>query len=305
MKTALLLSLLLSFGLFSFGQTRDSQGSNRQDLSILKGEQEAPMLGIHWARGFNPAARALKGSNPDMTYHGGVIMPSTVSEAIFWGSKWSNSSFVGDKITGLDSWYVGFSDSNYAKTSDEYTGSNGQVGPSLTHNGHVIDTSTAASGNSTSAIVAEACKEISNPVDNGYYPVYVDVPRRNAGYCAYHTFGSCHGVTIQVAFFFDLDGDPGCDPQDTSGLHSQGLAADTNSRKLALIRILPALGMIAAAKRTAISALGPSMFPSSCSAMGPSGRFKGSGPITLTTREPATQTAQGREDVSTVTEVSR
>jgi len=260
MKTALLLSLLLSFGLFSFGQTRDSQGSNRQDLSILKGEQEAPMLGIHWARGFNPAARALKGSNPDMTYHGGVIMPSTVSEAIFWGSKWSNSSFVGDKITGLDSWYVGFSDSNYAKTSDEYTGSNGQVGPSLTHNGHVIDTSTAASGNSTSAIVAEACKEISNPVDNGYYPVY---------------------------------------------WRRWPTSADTNSRKLALIRILPALGMIAAAKRTAISALGPSMFPSSCSAMGPSGRFKGSGPITLTTREPATQTAQGREDVSTVTEVSR
>ena len=228
MKTALLLSLLLSFGLFSFGQTRDSQGSNREDLSILKGEQEAPMLGIHWARGFNPAARALNGNNPDMAYHGGLIMPSAVSEAIFWGPKWSNSTFVGDKITGLDSWYAGFGDSNYAKTSDEYTGSNGQVGASLTYNGHAIDTSTAANGSSTSAIVAEACKEISNPADNGYYPVYVDVPRGHAGYCAYHTFGSCHGVTIQVAFFFDLDGDPGCDPQDTSGFHSQGLAALAN-----------------------------------------------------------------------------
>src|SRR4029077_18589662 len=77
-------------------------------------------------------------------------------------------------------------------------------------------------------IVAEVCKEISNPVTNGYYPVYVDVPRGNAGYCAYHTFGSCGSVTVQVAFFFDLDGDRGCDPQDTSGLHSQGLAALAN-----------------------------------------------------------------------------
>jgi hypothetical protein len=30
------------------------------------------MLGIHWARGFDPFVRAAKGNNPDMTYHGGV-----------------------------------------------------------------------------------------------------------------------------------------------------------------------------------------------------------------------------------------
>src|SRR3954466_10810534 len=112
-------------------------------------------------------------SNPNMTYHGGLIMKSTVSEAIFWGPSWANSSFVGDKMTGLDSWYSGFSNSNYAKTSDEYTGSNGQVGPVVTHNGHLVDLSTASNGSSTSAIVSEVCKEIANPVSNGYYPVYV------------------------------------------------------------------------------------------------------------------------------------
>jgi len=221
----LLLSLILSLAVFSFGQTEDSPGSSPQDLSALNGRQDPPRLGIHWARGFDPFARAGKGNNPNMTYHGGVIMPSTVSQAIFWGPSWTNP---GDKITGLDSWYTGFSNSNYAKTSDEYTGSNGQVGPSVTHNGHIIDLSTAANGNSTSAIVAEVCKQITNPVSNGYYPVYVDLKRGNAGYCAYHTYGSCQGVTVQVAFFFNLDGDAGCDPQDTSGLHSQGLAALAN-----------------------------------------------------------------------------
>lgn len=188
------------------------------------------MLGIHWARDFHPFAR-VQGANksrPDMTYHGGVIMKSAVSEAIFWGPSWANSSFSGDKIAGLDSWYGGFGGSNYAKTSDEYTGSNGQVGSSLINDHYLVDTSKAANGSSTGAIVAEVCKEIANPVSNGYYPVYVDVKRGNAGYCAYHTFGSCKGVTVQVAFFFDLDGDAGCDPQDTSGLHSQGLAALAN-----------------------------------------------------------------------------
>ena len=226
MKTKLLLlSLILSLAVFSFGQTEDSQSFSPQDLSTLNGRQDPPRLGIHWARGFDPFARVAKGNSPNMTYHGGVIMTSTVSQAIFWGPSWTNP---GDKITGLDSWYSGFSNSNYAKTSDEYTGSNGQVGPVVTHNGHLVDLSTAANGSSTSAIVAEVCKQITNPVSNGYYPVYVDVKRGHAGYCAYHTYGSCQGVTVQVAFFFNLDGDAGCDPVDTSGLHSQGLAALAN-----------------------------------------------------------------------------
>src|SRR5207302_8606372 len=184
MKTkSLLLSIVLLLGVFSFGQTADSPSSSRQDLSALNTQHEPPMLGIHCALGFNPFARDPKGNSPNMTYHGGVIMPSTVSEAIFWGPSWSNSGFVGDKITGLDSWYTGFSNSNYARTSDEYTGSNGQVGPVVTHDGHLVDLTTAANGSSTSAIIAEACKEITSPVSNGYHPVYVDVTRRNAGYC--------------------------------------------------------------------------------------------------------------------------
>src|SRR5262249_60715196 len=38
----------------------------------------------------------------------------------------------------------------------------------------------------------------------------------------------CGPTPVQFAFFWNLDGDPGCDPQDTSGLHSQGLAALAN-----------------------------------------------------------------------------
>ena len=198
--------------------------------------QEPPVVGITWARGFGPPPEPSGGisvaarRSPLMTYHGGKIMTTAVSDAIYWGPSWSNSTFVGDKITGLDSWYIGFSSSNYARTSDEYTGTNGTVGPVTTHLGHFIDLSTAGNGNSTSAILAEVCKEIVSPDagGNGYYPVYVDTKRGNNGYCAYHSAGTCHGVTVQFAFFFNLDGDPGCDPADTTTGHSQGLAALAN-----------------------------------------------------------------------------
>ena len=74
------------------------------------------------------------------------------------------------------------------------------------------------------------CKVITSPdpSGNGYYAVYTDTPRGNAGYCAYHSVGTCNGVRVQFAYFFKLDGDAGCDPGDTSGLHSQGLAALSN-----------------------------------------------------------------------------
>lgn len=186
-----------------------------------------PMLGIQWAQGVVPPLAPRRGS-PNMTYHGGKIMKTAVTGAIFWGTSWGN--YQGDKFAGTDSWYTGFSNSNYAKTSDEYTGSNGQVAPATTYIGHYIDTSAAGNGNNTSAILAEVCKEITNPdaAGNGYYAVYVDAKRGSNGYCAYHSAGTCHGVNVQFAFFFNLDGDAGCDPGDTSGLHSQGMAALAN-----------------------------------------------------------------------------
>jgi len=209
------------------------------------------MLGIHWARGvdhnfrLHEAGRTAKRS-PNMTYHGGKIMPTATTKAIFWGKSWA--TYTGDKITGMDSWYIGHNGSNYAKTSDEYTGTNGVVTPVSNHQGHIIDTTAASGGNSTSAILAEVCKQVTagnivpDSGGNGYYPVYTDLPRGNAGYCAWHSAGSCSGTAVQFAFFWKLDGDAGCDPSDTSGLHSQGLAALSNvsGHELAEARTDPA-----------------------------------------------------------------
>ncbi len=185
----------------------------------------ADATGVTWTREAN-AQRARRTAN--MTYHGGKIMATAVTKSIFWGTSWAN--FTGDKITGLDTWYTGYSNSNYSGTVTEYTGTNGQVGRATTHQGHVIDTSAATGGSNTAPILAEVCKVITSPdtAGNGFYAVYTDVPRGNAGFCAWHASGKCGSTIVQFAFFFNLDGDAGCDPQDTSGLHSQGLAALAN-----------------------------------------------------------------------------
>jgi hypothetical protein len=188
--------------------------------------------GVIHAKG--ASSRIASRRTVNMTYHGGKILPTVQTKAIFWGPSWANSTFVGDKITGLNSWYSGISASNYARTADEYTGTNGQVGPTATNQGYVIDTSTATGGNSTLAILNEVAKEVTagnitlDPAGNTYVPVYVDVKRGNAGYCAWHTSGTIGSKLVQFGFFFNLDGDPGCDPGDTTTGHSQGLAALAN-----------------------------------------------------------------------------
>lgn len=232
-----LLPLLVCSGALAITATAQGQGNSQTEY--LDAQKEPPMLGIHWARDFQPNPRAAEEAKDakaaagsrrtaNMSYHGGVIMPASVTKAIFWGTSWP--TYSGDKMSGMDLWYSGFSNSNYAKTSDEYTGSNGTVGPMVTHQGHVIDSSAAAGGGSTSAILAEVCKVITSPdpSGNGYYAVYTDKPRGSAGYCAWHSAGTCSGIRVQFAYFFKLDGDAGCDPQDTTTGHSQGLAAIAN-----------------------------------------------------------------------------
>jgi hypothetical protein len=197
-------------------------------------EKGSPKAHVHPVKGARPGG----GGSPLMTYHGGKIMPTAHTYAIFWGTSWNDAGFAGDKIQGLDSFFTGFNGSDYAATNTEYTRIGGQVGSATNHFGHFLDTSPGPTrAPKTSTILAEVCKVAADsngvPPDtdgNSYYAVYTDLPRGHAGYCAWHSFGSCGGKSVQFAFFFDLDGDAGCDPEDspTATGHSQGLAALAN-----------------------------------------------------------------------------
>ena len=195
--------------------------STEQDV----GAQEPHDARIFYARG--NARPGGGGGDPSLLYHGGPVMSSgAYVEPIFWGASWTSP---GDKITGLQSFYGGMGGTSYDATNSEYTdGGGAHVGSGVTVGPTHVDTSPAAkNGQRTSTILAEVCAQISNPVANGYYPVYIDNPRGHAGYCAWHSTGTCGGVQVQFAFFFDLDGDQGCDPGTTGG-HSQGLSALAN-----------------------------------------------------------------------------
>ena len=191
------------------------------------------MLGVFLTREMHSARPRDAKPTANMTYHGGKILPTATTKAFWRGASWA--TFSGDKISGMDSWYTGFGASHYEATVSEYTGTNGAAGSSpTTHQGHYVDTNAETSNGSTSVVLAEICSAISasataiDPSGNGYYALYSDKPRGNAGYCAWHSAGTCGGQPIQFAFFWNLDGDAGCDPQDTSGLHSQGLSAIAN-----------------------------------------------------------------------------
>jgi hypothetical protein len=204
-----------------------NQGQGNQGQGGPPPVAEPPMSGIQWARG--EARPGGGGGSPLLTYHGGPVMTTgAYVEPIFWGS----SGFQADKVAGLQSFYAGMGNSTYDATNKEYTQSGGaQVGSSVTLGATYFDPSAAVkNGSRTSPILAEVCSQVTNPRSDGYYPVYIDQPRGHAGYCAWHSAGQCTsgGPTIQFAFFFNLDGDPGCDPQDDSSLHSQGLAALAN-----------------------------------------------------------------------------
>jgi hypothetical protein len=166
-----------------------------------------------------------------MTWQGGPVLHSSTTGAIFWGSSWGSATFIGDKITGLDGFYGGFGGSNYAITSDEYSDSTGNVTKAVSYVGHTVDTSSVPSraSRSVSKILSEACAQYPQAHANDFYAVYTDLKRGGANFCAWHSYGTCpSGVTIEVAFFFDLDGDAGCDPASTVSSESQGLAALAN-----------------------------------------------------------------------------
>ena len=81
------------------------QGQGNQGQGGPPPVAEPPMAGIQWARG---AARpGGGGGSPLLIYNGGPIMSTgAYVEPIFWGPRWNNASFAGDKMTGLRSFYA-------------------------------------------------------------------------------------------------------------------------------------------------------------------------------------------------------
>jgi hypothetical protein len=206
------------------GGDAPSVSSTSAPLDAAPGKADPPMRGIVWARGTQAAAPG--GQSPDLIYHGGLVMTGgAYVEAIFWGPSWTPGD---EKSNAMGTFYSGLGNTSYEATNTEYTQTGAlPVGTTVTLPttwSHFDPSPAPKTGNKTSAILAEVCKLIKDPRPDGFYPVYVD-STRHGSYCAYHSSATCNGVTIQFAFFYNLDNDPGCDPQDTTTGNSEPVAA--------------------------------------------------------------------------------
>ena len=88
------LVLIALVAMFASGQAWSQNTPSVEDLSKSSGAAP-PMMGIRWAKGFNPNFLASRvraerpKRSPNMTWHGGRIMTTAVTENIFWGPSWA------------------------------------------------------------------------------------------------------------------------------------------------------------------------------------------------------------------------
>jgi hypothetical protein len=179
----------------------------------------------------NAKSSGSRKSSVLLSYHGGSVYHSSQTKAIFWGPEWSNPSFAGDKISGMDQFFEGFGGSKYAYSGTEYSDTSGYVTANSTYLGHVIDTSAAPShALSIGSAISEACKIANNaPLPNTLYLIYTSTGAGNVNYCAWHTWGKCtNGASIQVAYMPNLDSMNGCLIDDSQSGHSRGLSSIAN-----------------------------------------------------------------------------
>jgi hypothetical protein len=217
----------------------DAQGSAvRGDLASFSGDlfvsAEAPQIVLPDRASVVAREASRKaaghgggGSSPLMTAHGGTVLTSNKTMAIFWGA-WNNP---GDIITGLDAFFGGWGNSGMAADSTEYAGSNGQVTKASSYLGHTIDASTVPTkALSTTQAVNEACKITNNNPDPlGVYFIYTSTGAGHVNYCAWHSWGTCsNGKPVQVAYMPNITGIAGCNPGSDVSSESEGLAALAN-----------------------------------------------------------------------------
>ena len=179
---------------------------------------------VFWARGRGPALPL-----GPMTWHGGDVLVASRTFAIYWGSAWNTPAFAGDKITGLTAFLQGWNGSAYAGQLTEYSGANGQITSASTYDGMVIDPSTPPAGAPRGIdLIREVASLVPIPDPRTLYLVYGTTTRGTGPFCGFHMFGAYKRHPVQIAWFFNLDGDAGCDPGDAVTGHSQGLAALAN-----------------------------------------------------------------------------
>ncbi len=304
MKRLLLIPMLLRGG-FAFGQATTA-------ADATAGPQQTagpPMLGIHWARGFEPNARLSHDVNPvagasrrspNMTYHGGKIMPTATTKAIFWGTSWG--SYSGDKMTGMDLVVPRVQHLQLCKDlgrihGNEWPGNAQHQSPQTHVDRHLSALREAAAPPPSwlkyakwlrALIPAATAITLFIPIRRAVVPtIALTTAMEAAGAYRFSSHTSSNSMVTQAATRRT--------PQDCTrrAWRPSQMSAATNSRRRARIPPAQAPGMTHQVKRTVTNAHGPSAPHSSRSRTVPSGRSRASGPTRPTPPARVTPIALG------------
>lgn len=200
----------------------DNLGRNSQ--AVDSDESEAPRH-IHWQRGFAHGS----GGGGNLIDHGGPVLVVDTTYAIWWGSP---SAWPSDTQTGVDALFNGFNGTSFLGIVNQYM--RGGTATS-SFNGNFFDSSSPPNRSpSNSTLAAEVCSVLSAhgvaPSSNAIYFLYTSNFPSHVNFCAFHTSGTCNGVTIQFAYMPNTTGIAGCDPGNLFGCntYSQGTRSLAN-----------------------------------------------------------------------------
>lgn len=188
---------------------------------------EQPTAESWHARAVYNGQGAAKKKNGPLIDHGGAVLASSTTYAIYWGTP---SDFPADLEAGMAALLSGFKHSGYLDIASQYMRG---ATASTTYAGSITDTSAPPrKPPSTSAIAAEVCKLVPAPNPEGVYIVFTsNAP--NVPYCAWHDRATCNGVTFQVAYVPNQELLPACSPYVKADLgcndYSEGTVTSADS----------------------------------------------------------------------------
>ena len=221
--------------------------------------QNDPNVHVHLPRG---QARPGGGGVQLLQYHGGAIMTSTVVKAIYWGPRgatrasWATRSPDLPPLQGRRRIRLHEHEHRVHRNQRD-----GRRRGQLTTGRHRTQRGRPAGAPQGDGHPRRGVQGHPQPGRQRLLPGLLGPPRGHAGYCAWHSYGTISGVPVQFAFFFDLDGDRGCDPKSPSGRNPgargarerQRARAERGRHRSARRRLVGPTG-----PRTPTSARGPS-----------------------------------------------
>jgi len=170
---------------------------------------------IHWQRGL----AHHQGGGSNLIDHGGPVLTADSTYAIWWGAP---TAWPSDTQSGIDALFNGLNGTSFLGVANQYM--RGGTATSSFVRDFVDSSSPPSRSPSISTLANEVCAVLNTngvpPSSTAIYFIYTSNFPSHVNFCAFHTFGTCNGVTIQFAYMPNTTGVAGCDPGNLFGCNS-------------------------------------------------------------------------------------